>query len=329
MARSDVGRLILGALVAVAGFSGCGGGSTGSLISALPVSMAAHDAHSGSWILPEAKSEDLMYVTNYSDVLVLSYPQGKLVGTLKGFYSAAGDCVDSKGDVFIVNLKPLVVYEYAHGGTKRIATFPTKKAGSIGCAINPKTGDLATSGGIGPAGAYVEIFKAAKGHPIAIEDHRMWFGQFVTYDSRGDLFFLGLRSSKGKQRLSELKSGSQHFTTIHADAYLYDEGGIQWSGGYLTGVSYVKTSFEPTIGRFQVTGTRAHLVSQTPLGSPAYTVLQYYIYNQTVVVPSVGDASGNAILMYHYPAGGKPTKTFAEYDPRAVVVSVAPSSASR
>ena len=112
------------------------------------------EPRSGSWMLPEAKSEDLMYVTNYSDVLVFSYPQGKLVGTLKGFYSAGGDCVDGKGDVFIDDDKPLVVYEYAHGGTKRIATFPTKTAGLLGCAVNPKTGDLATSGGFGPPGLY-------------------------------------------------------------------------------------------------------------------------------------------------------------------------------
>ncbi len=68
--------------------------------------IATHADRGKSWMLPEAKSEDLLYVSAYSDVLVYTYPGGKQVGDLKGFNSAAGECVDSKGNVFITAFKP-------------------------------------------------------------------------------------------------------------------------------------------------------------------------------------------------------------------------------
>jgi DNA-binding beta-propeller fold protein YncE len=271
-------------------------------------------------MLPEASSEDLLYVTNYSNVLVFAYPQGQLVGELKNFFSNAGACVDSKGDVFIVNEHPEAVYEYAHGGTKRIATLVDKKAGSIGCSINPVTGDLAVSG----VSSYVDIFKQAKGKPISVLDRRMWYGSFVTYDDTADLFFLGLKNPKGGPRLSEMLSGSKHFTNIKADAYMYDEGGIQWNAGYLTTVSYIDSTKTTAIGQFQVTGQKAHEVSVTPLET-AYIVLGYFIDGETIVVPNLGNTGKNNVLLYDYPAGGEPTETITQpgFTPRGVVVSPA------
>ena len=51
-----------------------------------------------SWMLPEAKSEDLLYVANVYTITVYSYPKGKLVGTLKDFYKPYGECVDKIGE---------------------------------------------------------------------------------------------------------------------------------------------------------------------------------------------------------------------------------------
>jgi hypothetical protein len=47
-------------------------------------------------MLPEATSQDLLYVTNYYYTSVYSYPTLKLVGVLKDFKSTVGDCVDAK-----------------------------------------------------------------------------------------------------------------------------------------------------------------------------------------------------------------------------------------
>jgi hypothetical protein len=276
-------------------------------------------------MLPEASSEDLLYVTNYYTVLVFSYPQGKLEGTLKGFHDAAGECVDAKGNVFISNFPPEVVYEYAHGGTKRIATYAGKKAGSIGCAINPVNGDLAITG----VSNYVDIYKGAKGKPVSVQDKGMWYGSFATYDDKGNLFFLGLKNSKGETRLSELPSGSNKFVGIQLDAPIYAEGGLQWASKSLTTVSWVPfkgPSRKAAIFRFDVAGTKAHMTGATKLDKPADIVLQYYIDGATLVAPNFEADGSSNVLFYDYPAGGAPSLTLTKRidTARGVVVSAAP-----
>jgi hypothetical protein len=299
--------------------AGCGGsqppiGASG----AIPQTSAStvHVERDGSWMLPQAKSDDLLYVTNYSSVSVFTYPQGKLVGTLKSFFDSVGGCVDAEGNVFVTNDKPQGVYEYAHGGTKRIAFYRTTVAGAVGCAISPTNGDLAISG----FSSYVEIYKGAQGKPVTLHDSHMFSNQFDTYDDNGDLFVLGLRNPKGHQQLSELPSGSTHFESIKADANIYDEGGIQWSDGYLTAVSNTRKT---GMYQFQVTGTKAHEVSATTLGPPAYIVLQYFIDGSTVIVPNLERSGKSNVLYYNYPSGGQPTLTLTQGigAARGVVVS--------
>jgi len=80
---------------------------------------AAGDATRGrSWMLPEAKGDDLLYLVSNGDnaTYVYSYPTAKLVGTLVGGGQYA--CADKAGDVFIASEAGLT--EYLHGGTKPI-----------------------------------------------------------------------------------------------------------------------------------------------------------------------------------------------------------------
>jgi len=58
-------------------------------IAALQSQSALRD-RSGSWMLPEAKSEDLLYISDVTGVHVFSYPKGTLVGDLTGFASPQG-----------------------------------------------------------------------------------------------------------------------------------------------------------------------------------------------------------------------------------------------
>ena len=94
------------------------------------VSVAGHAAPARSWMLPEAKSDDLLYLSDRgnnsrlgSDVLVYSYPKAKLVGTLIGFASPAGMCTDGNGNVWISNFDGGTIVEYVHGGTEPISTL--------------------------------------------------------------------------------------------------------------------------------------------------------------------------------------------------------------
>src|SRR5580698_1788877 len=239
MTSRERSRFALTVCVASAFLADCGGsqppiGAPGAMPQTSAI--ATHAERGKSWMLPGTKSEDLLYVTNYSEVLVFRYPQGKLVGTLKGFVSAVGECVDSKGNVFITNYNPVTVYEYAHGGSKPIAQFPTKKAGTQGCAINPVNGDLAITGQT----SYVELYKGAdpNSKPAVVQDKGMFYGQYCTYDDKGNLFFDGI-NPKEKQRLSELPAGATKFTEIKVKAHFDEEASIQWDGKYVTALSYV------------------------------------------------------------------------------------------
>jgi hypothetical protein len=299
---------VIGALVVL--LAGCGGNQNDTVPQATLTQDRTQQA-SGSWMLPEAKSEDLLYITNYSDVVVFSYPQGKLVGTLKGFVSANTGCVDRNGDVFFLNFKPVTVYEYAHGGAKRIASFPTKKAGTYGCAISPVNGDLAITG----ATSYVEIYKGAKGKPIVLRDKNMFFGQYCTYDGSGNLFFDGLKDASNDLQLSELPFGTKTFVNLEPNARFEPEAAILWNGKTLTALSYVPwPRGKPTILQYSISGNRATKVASTMLNSPASLVIQYLIDKQTVVVPN---ESYSKVLFYDYPAGGNPYQTLEKPVPDA------------
>jgi len=319
---------------AIALLAGCGGSQppigaqqAQLLAKTIPESQGIErDSATGSWMLPEAKGEDLLYVTNYSDVLVYSYPEAKLVGELKKFYSAAGECVDANGDVFVTNFKPVTVYEYAHGGTKRIAEFPTKKAGTTGCAISPVNGDLAITGGIN----YLEIFRGAKGKPVVLRDSGMFVGTFATYDDKGNLFFVGLADPNGDTRLSELPSGATKFVAIKLTSTIFNEAAIQWDNPYLTAISFVPftgTQRKTELFRFRISGTKAIKVGETPLGKPADIVLQYFIDGKTLIAPNLDGSDGqySDVLFYNYSAGGSPFLILTKHvsAARGVVVSLA------
>jgi hypothetical protein len=83
MNLSDVGRYILGCCV-VAALVGCGGsqppiGAPGAMPQGYAV--ATHADRGKSWMLSEAKSEDLLYVSAYvNHVYVYSYPKGNSSG---------------------------------------------------------------------------------------------------------------------------------------------------------------------------------------------------------------------------------------------------------
>ena len=73
----------------------------GSAAGPLPA-QAAHSSHdaNGSWMLAEAKSDDLVYVSdNYNGIVdVYEYGKSKQVGALRGFDEPTGQCVNHDGE---------------------------------------------------------------------------------------------------------------------------------------------------------------------------------------------------------------------------------------
>ena len=107
--------------------SGCAGNSLETPPTATNAARALTAGH--SWMGPDAKKDTLLYASDSAaDVVnVFSYPRGKLVGTLTGFQTPQGMCVDKAGNVFITNSGLGEILEYAHGGTTPIATISNQR----------------------------------------------------------------------------------------------------------------------------------------------------------------------------------------------------------
>jgi hypothetical protein len=89
-----------GLVVAIFLIAGCGSlGPQATIPRAASPALRQVGQHSKSWMLPEAKSKDLLYLSDNTgdQVYVFSYPSDKLVGTLTGFGSPVGACVDKRG----------------------------------------------------------------------------------------------------------------------------------------------------------------------------------------------------------------------------------------
>jgi hypothetical protein len=307
MRTSDFCRFAIGACTAVAMLAGCSGGSP---LGSAPIQENAAARQGGrSWMAPEAKKNDLLYVSDFygNDVLVFSYPGGAPVGTLTGISEAQGVCTSnkSKGNWWVVATGANEILEFAHGGTTPIATLNVTAGQPAGCAVDPTTRSLAVTilssnevvvykKGSGPGTPYVT--------PIA--------PFFCGYDNQGDLFVDG----SGPVPLVELPKGGSSFESITLDQTIEFSGGVAWDGTYLA-IGDQETS---NIYRFAISGSSGTEVGATPLdGGDAGG---FWIHKRNVIAPQT-----DAVGIWRYPAGGSPTKliTGGFEDPIGVTISVA------
>ena len=286
----------LSGCVAAALLAGCGGsqppiGAPGVM---QPSRTIAADAErGGSWMLPQVKSQDLLYVADYATqaVYVYSYPQGKLVATLTGFKNPQGLCADKSGDVFVADYDTGII-EYAHGGKKPIEILTDPDGSPVACSVDPTSGNLAVSIETGSTGA-VSIYKNAKGTPKTYFYSKSQGSNGCSYDNVGDLFFEV--EQLGSDALVELPRGGKTFTNITVNKTI---GGneIQWDGKHLA------IGDSPTnIYRFTINGSQGKRVGITRLESNNFPV--FSILGSTVTA-----AYPNGVALWKYPEGGLPTK---------------------
>jgi hypothetical protein len=250
--------------------AGCGGsqppiGALGTMPQTS--ALAAHAVRGKSWMLAQAKSEDLLYVSDIGtdDVLIFSYPQGALVGTLSGFAHPNRPCVDIKGDIFVANESADTVVEYAHGGETPIATLnlgtPTQA-----CSVDDRTGDLAV---VTPSYGRIAIFKHAKGTPTEYSGQEGSNFAFCGYDASGNLFIDGAIGSESA--FWELAKGSKTLAslTIQNDPFVggYGPAQIQWDGRDVA----IENPFHVSIVRVRFSGSTGTVVGTTQLRRPAET----------------------------------------------------------
>jgi hypothetical protein len=287
--------------------------------------------NSQSWMARDAKTNDLLYVTdegNYN-VYVYAYPSGTPMGTINSAYgSPTGLCVDKKGNVFITEYNGQEVLEYAHGGTNPIASL-YDPGQPIGCSIDPKTGNLAVANEMDVTGGYgnVTIFAKAKGNGQVLQDlPSLELPYWCSYDDHGNLFIDGEYIQSGFHfSFAELPAGSSNFTEISVpDGAGTPPGGVQWDGKYVTLGS--ASSQNGLIFQFKINGSSASLAGTTMLDG-FNRMPTYFVVRQTSKRIKQGKrviaTSGGNIGFFKYPAGGSALTTITQNWPWSTVVSAA------
>jgi hypothetical protein len=265
---------------------------------------------------------------------VYKYPQGGLVGTVTGFGVPRGECADSAGHVFIVaysngSMNSSTIYEYAHGGTKPIATLSDPGV-AVGCAVDQTTGNLAASGD------GVAIFKNASGNPTMYYSSEYTFFLYCGYDNRSNLYLMGVSGQYGDQQvLVRLASGSSNFERIALDVKLYISSNIspivQWDGKHMAVTSdpYRKPVF---LYRLRINGSSAVVTSSATLSSRTNVYTGgMWIQGKSIIGAGNADHHYEAAFLWPYPKGGLPDRTIRRLGKTkypqvsAVTVSVAQS----
>src|ERR1700722_3339045 len=157
---------------AVALLAGCGGSqppvaAPGAMMRSY--SIARRSDRGKSWMAPDAKAiKELLYISDGAtdDVFVYDYKTRALVGKLTGFDQPSSQCVDAKGDVWVLSYGNSSITEYAHGGTQLLRTLRIGGEWPTGCSIDPTTGDLAAAALSGT----LDIWRDAKGTPVEFQE---------------------------------------------------------------------------------------------------------------------------------------------------------------
>jgi hypothetical protein len=287
--------------------------------------LATHADRGKPWMAPEAKSDDLLYVSDdgTDQVYVFSYPSGSLSGTLTGFGSPVGECVDKAGNVWIGNQTPPEIIEYAHGGTAPIAVLSDSTGVPMGCAVDSTTGNLAVGNSDN-----VAIYENARGNPTTYTDPYLDGFAYCTYDKKGNLFIDGESSTI----VAELAKGSDSLSNVTLSKTL-SPGSMQWNSGNLVIRDDLGGSHGPmAIDRFQVLGTTASFTGTTWLKGlrdrkPDIGV-QYWVQGRRIIGPGHTGANLSRIIeVWRYPRGGRPEQVIrppGAYLLWGTVVSAAP-----
>jgi hypothetical protein len=326
-------RCALGIAAAAAMLAGCGSGaSQAGLGSTLPTAPSAsqpsfgqsksqHSDRGPSRMAPDAKASDLLYVSDVgtNDVYVYSYPKLKLKGTLTGFATPDGECVDKAGNVFITNFGTQQIFEYAHGGTNKTLTLSDPGYYPQGCAVDPTTGNIAVTNysNSDSVRGNVAIYTGGGVAPAAYYTDDIMYEMFLCgYDTKGNLFVDGERLGSGGIVIAELPHAATSFKDMFLNQSIVGISGIQWDGGQLM----IGDSTVGMIYHFTVKGAFATKVGSTPLGPTP--VLDQFTIQGAKVVAAYGGGTG----LWNYPAGGSPIRVVENTsfeEPFGTAISVA------
>jgi hypothetical protein len=322
----DFSGRAFGICAGAAMLAGCGGsqppiGAPG----AMPQSsgLAAHADRSGSWMEPEAKSKELLYVGTAIGAYVLSYPGGLFQGQINSVSQAVRLCSDQMGNVYILSSlsTPGTISEFAHGGSEPIKTLDDPYGDPWDCAVDPTTGDLAVTNQLGPQESHgnVVIYPNGSGEPQVYSDTNVVSFLFCDYDNQGDLF----ADAEGTTPFLELPKGAGTFTAISLGKPLVQPVSVQWKGTHIAVADFRASS----VYHVKVVGSTGTIVGTTHLrGWTSKTGnVGSWIQGKAILAPTSPKAYKLAI--WDYPTGGRPTAVWdfsGEVQLNSVTISVAP-----
>lgn len=302
--------LAIGAAAAL--LAGCGGsqppiGAPG----AMPQSQGgAPQAEGGrSWILPEAKSEDLLYAGSAQQTYIFSWPGGKPVGILG--VGSIYLCSDKSGNIWA--LSRTSINEYAHGGTTPIATItPPTGTEPFFCAVDATTGNLAVFLFTNSHGE-VAIYPDAQGQPVI---YSPLDPSGIGYDAQGNLFISGYKGSQSV--LGELPAGGSQLVqvTLNGNGQKFDHlGPLQWDGQYLALEGNLPNAYHGKEYELNLSGSTATVVKTFQYRPLVHGGLYSWIEGGHIAIPfQLRGHNPYVVGIWSYPGGGKPEKVLKAFD---------------
>ncbi len=309
---------------ALPGASASTGSSRIAMTNALGAVPVRHLNHGRSWMRPDAGKEWLLYVSDASTGTIQIYnyrvKTGKLYGQITGFSFPYGQCIDRHGNVYIVDNDTAKIYEFAHGGTKPIATAHDDFGYPIGCSVDRKTGNVAVanfngvSSGTGGVDVFAGGLKGSQSYYTDANLNILWPGG---YDPNGNLFIQGMDYS-GDPKFAELPAGSNQFTLINGLTIAFP-GAVSWDGSYITVTDQdYQYNYTTMIYRVTVSGSAATVVGSTHLTDDCYPGTNWMV----AVQPFIGGTTRkrNTVVagnlncpsredFFNYANGGTPERT--------------------
>jgi len=312
--------------LAVVAFASCNSES-------MPVARIVPTAH--VWTARQARAQDLLYITDdHTQVYVFTYPGTYSIGILTPD-SPGSECADSSGHVFITGkggeypTYTGVVFEYAHGGSKPLATLNDAASNPYGCSIDPTSGNLAVTDNCPGSGTTqcrgdVAIYLHAKGQPKRYVDSAIASYYYCSYDGSGDLFLDGT-DSDGAFRFAELPKGATKFTNISLEVKIEKPGGVEWDGQYVAVGNQGNKIYRIDGSGGKVEGTIS-LSGPQKLGS--LEIQQFWIQGSILIGPGRGSSTsgyggGGFVGFWHYPGGGSPVGNLGAIGGSGAAVSLA------
>lgn len=315
MKKPGLGRFMLGSFAAAAILAGCSVsqppiGASGAMPQSPAIAM--HAERGGSWMLPEAKSEELLYVGASKGVFMFSYPKAKEVGEVEaGSRNARWSvCSDPRnGNVFVAD--NAVLQEFEHAGTAPIETLtpPTGYANFAGCSVDQTTGNLALPAAKPSNGqGAVVVYFGGQGYGTTYIVPNMEYYYYCAYDTSGNLFVSGWGPHYGTL-LAEMPSGGSSFTNISLGQSIGLVTKLQWDG------SYLDLNGEGTVYRVSVSGSKGNIAGTVTLTGANIDTPAFWIQKDTAIA-AYGGATGygrKRIGYWRFPSGGDATKTLSGF----------------